>query len=72
MTIIEQIEVFFVDNANGWACARFDESGSQVGEAEYYFHRLDAIIGAKCMAGDAGCDTPIVVFRKDGSRGATL
>jgi hypothetical protein len=70
--IVDRLEVFFVDNASGWACARFDEQGNQIGEAAYSFHRADAIIEAKCMAGEAGCDTPIIVFRKDGTRGPTL
>lgn len=70
--IVDRIEVFFVDDANGWACARFSEQGDQLGDAEFAYHRTDAIINAKRMAGPAGCDTPIVLYRKDGSQGPTI
>lgn len=70
--IVDRIEVFFLNPRDGWAAARFDDQGFQIGEAVCVFHQKDAIIEAKCMAGEAGCHTPIVVFRKDGTRGPTL
>jgi hypothetical protein len=70
--IVDRLEVFYLNPNDGWAAARYDENGFQIGEAVCCFHRTDAIIEAKCMAGEAGCDTPIVVYRRDGTRGPTL
>ena len=56
-------EVFFVNAATGWAMAELDDERNQVGDAEFTFHKRDAIRAARAAAG--GCQ-PIEVFGKDG------
>lgn len=61
----DHIEVFFVDNNNGWAAAEFDDEGNQQGDATFEFHKRDALREARAMSGGIW---PIHIFAKDGRR----
>jgi len=61
----DHIEVFFVDNNNGWAAVEFDEDGNQLGLAVYHFHKRDALREARAMSGGT---KSIDIFAKDGRR----
>ena len=62
-------EVFFIDNNTGWAVAEFDDSGNQVDEAEFHFHKRDAIKSARFMSQGV---FPIHQFTKFGERQANV
>lgn len=60
---VDHTEVFFMDDSNGWAFARFDADGFQIGEAACMFHRADCVAYAKVVHPEVPCR----VFKKDGS-----
>lgn len=57
-------EVFYLNPADGWAIARFDAEGNQLGEAACYFHRADAIDAARRFHAAWPCR----VFKRDGTQ----
>lgn len=50
--------VFYTDGCNGWCSLRLDENDFQVGEAEYCYHKVDAVASAKAHG------LPVHVFHK--------
>ena len=55
-------EVFYIDNSTGWAFAKFDKSRNQVSEAEFYFHKREAVM----MANEEANGLEVRVFTKNG------
>ena len=59
----DHIEVFFIDQNNGWAVAEYDDGGNQIDEASYVYRKSSAIKEARAMAGGIFL---IKVFGRDG------
>ena len=69
MNTTASFEVFFVNDATGWACVEHDDEGNQIGDADFNFHKRDALKAARASAG--AC-FPIKVFGKDGELQRTI
>jgi len=62
-------EVFFIDTSTGWAVAEFDSGRNQQGDAEFHFHKRDAVKSARQMSQGV---FEIWQFGKDGVRQANV
>lgn len=57
------VEVFYVDRRNGWACARFDADGFQIGDALFAWAKALAIMDAYDLAGPG---VPVKIYTASG------
>jgi len=44
---MNHMEVFYIDRSTGWAAAKFDANRNQVGDAQFYYHKRDAVSDAE-------------------------